>query len=152
MQIGVVSDSHSLLRPQVMKQLEHSDLIIHAGDIGSPEVIDGLSEIAPVVAIRGNIDTGEWAEQYPPTRLVTVQNKRLYVLHNIADLVQDPVAEHWDLVIFGHSHKPGIEYRNQVLHLNPGSIGPRRFKLPVALAELKIIGDELTTEIHEVAL
>ena len=152
MRIGVVSDSHGLLRPEVLKKLAQSDLIIHAGDLGSPEVIDGLSEIAPVAAIRGNIDKGEWAEQYPPTRLVTVQSKRLYVLHNIADLLQDPVAEQWDAVIFGHSHKPGIAYRNQVLYLNPGSIGPRRFKLPVALAELRIVGDELTAEIHEVVL
>lgn len=151
MKIGVISDTHGLLRPEVVKQLATVDHIIHAGDIGGPDVIAGLEKIAPVVAIRGNNDTGEWAAGIPDDAVVTLGNRRIYVLHNVKDLGCDPAATGFDIVISGHSHRPKAETINGVLYLNPGSAGPRRFKLPIAVAVLDVTAGALRPHIHEIS-
>lgn len=138
MRIGIISDTHGLLRHEATRRLAGADHIIHAGDIGAPEVIEGLQRIAPTTAVRGNIDVGEWAEGYPDTELVVLGGRAFYVLHNLKELKLDPATSGFDVVISGHSHRPKIEKNNGVLYVNPGSAGPRRFKLPVALALLQI--------------
>lgn len=150
--VGVISDTHGLLRPEALEALRDSDLIIHAGDIGPGEIVEGLSDIAETVAIRGNIDRESWAEKFPTSKTIEVSGKRIYILHNLKDLNFDPAAEHVDIVIAGHSHKPSIRQENGVLYLNPGSAGPRRFKLPVAVAKLYLSGEEPDAEIHELVL
>jgi putative phosphoesterase len=152
MRIGVISDTHGLLRPEAVKQLAAVDHIIHAGDIGGPEVITGLEKIAPVVAIRGNNDTGEWAAGIPDDAVVTLGNRRLYVLHNVKDLGCDPATVGFDIVISGHSHRPMVEIKGGVLYLNPGSAGPRRFTLPIALAMLELTDDRIIPRICEIAV
>jgi len=137
MRIGIISDTHGLLRPEAIKHLAGMDHVIHAGDIGAPEVIEGLRKIAPTTVLRGNIDAGEWAKDYPDTELVVLGGRALYVLHNLKEIKLDPAASGFDVIISGHSHRPKIETKNGVLYLNPGSAGPRRFKLPVALAILE---------------
>jgi uncharacterized protein len=149
MKIGVISDTHGLLRPEAVDRLAGVDHIIHAGDIGSPDVMTGLRGIAPVTAIRGNIDNGAWAADYPEEIRVALAGKSIYVLHNLNELSADPAAEGFDIVIAGHSHKPRIETRDGILYLNPGSAGPRRFTLPIALATLDLSGAEVRPEIHE---
>lgn len=151
MRIGVISDTHGLLRPAAVERLVHVDHIIHAGDVGSPDVIAGLREIAPVTAIRGNIDTGEWASDYPDTDVVALDGRLLYVLHNLNELSLDPAAAGFDVVVSGHSHQPKIETIAGVLYLNPGSAGPRRFTLPISLATLELTGNMLRPRIHEIA-
>jgi putative phosphoesterase len=138
LRIGVISDTHGLLRPEVEQRLAGVAHIVHAGDIGSPNVIAGLQRIAPVIAIRGNVDTGHWAEQYPETQMVTLGRCGIYVLHDIQTLQLDPVSSGIDVVVCGHSHRPRIETVRGVLYLNPGSAGPRRFKLPVTVATLDL--------------
>jgi putative phosphoesterase len=128
--IGIISDTHGLLRPRALAALERSDLIIHAGDVGRPEILDALRAIAPVTAVRGNIDTDPWAAALPETAEVD----RIYVLHNLRDLAIDPVARGYRMVVAGHSHRPGSFEKDCVLYVNPGSAGPRRFKLPVTVA------------------
>jgi uncharacterized protein len=154
LRLGVISDTHGLLRPEAIAALRGSDLIIHAGDVGTAAVIDGLREIAPTFAIRGNIDCGAWcgtwgASPLDPVSLVDVGEHLFYVLHNIADLDLDPPAAGFAAVVFGHSHKPLIDTRDGVLWLNPGSAGPRRFRLPVTLARVAVKGKELKPEIVE---
>jgi putative phosphoesterase len=149
LRLGVISDTHGLLRPEAIKALRACDLIIHAGDIGAPAVIDGLREIAPTHAIRGNIDRGSWAVPLDATALVDVGESLFYVLHNIADLDLDPPTAGFAAVVFGHSHEPSIETRDGVLWLNPGSAGPRRFRLPITLARVEVMGKELKPEIVE---
>src|SRR4051794_28569806 len=134
MRIGIISDTHGLLRPEAIRHLAGTDHIIHTGDIGAPEVIEGLRRIAPTSAIRGNIDTGEWAMDYRDTELLVLGGRAVYVLHNLKEIKLDPAASGIDVIISGHSHRPKIETSNGVLYLNPGSAGPRRFKLPIALA------------------
>jgi uncharacterized protein len=134
MRIGIISDTHGLLRVEAIKRLAGVDHIIHAGDIGAPEVIKELQRIAPTTAIRGNIDVGEWAKDYPDNKLVVLGGRALYVLHNVNEIKFDPAASGFDVVISGHSHRPKIETKNGVLYVNPGSAGPRRFKLPIAVA------------------
>lgn len=134
--VGVISDTHGLLRPQAIEALQDSDLIIHAGDIGRREVIDGLSEIAETIAIRGNIDKESWAEAFPLTRCIEIAGKSIYLLHDLKEMGFDPAARSIDIIIAGHSHKPRIYEENGVLYVNPGSAGPRRFKLPVSVAQL----------------
>lgn len=150
-QVGIISDTHSLLRPEALRTLAGSDLIVHAGDIGSAEVIRELAELAPIHAIRGNIDTADWAKAYAEDEVVEVNGKYLYVLHNLNDLDLDPAAAGFDVVISGHSHQPKIFSRDSVLYINPGSAGPRRFKLPIALATLSISNNKLNAEIVELA-
>jgi putative phosphoesterase len=147
--IGVISDTHGLLRPEAEQCLAEVRHIVHAGDIGRPEVIAGLCRIAPVIAIRGNVDTGLWAESYPETRMVRLGGRSIYVVHDIHDLQLDPVADGIDVVISGHSHRPGIETIDGVLYLNPGSAGPRRFSLPITLAILELTKSEIRPFIHD---
>jgi putative phosphoesterase len=147
--LGVISDTHGLLRPQAVAALRGCDLIIHAGDVGKPEVLDRLREVAPTFAIRGNVDGGAWAERLPDTDIVEVGALLFYVVHNIADLDLDPPTAGFAAVVFGHSHQPAIETRDGVLYLNPGAAGPRRFKLPVSLALVRVEGREVRPEIVE---
>ena len=145
--VGVISDTHGLLRPEALDVLRGSDMIIHAGDVGKPEVIDRLGEVAPVHVVCGNIDQGSWAAALPMTELVEVGDHRFFVLHDIAQLDVDPVAAGFAAVVFGHSHRPSIETRNGVLFLNPGSAGPRRFKLPITVARVKTSGRNIRVDI-----
>src|SRR5215472_159420 len=149
--IGIISDTHGLLRPEAIKRLAGVDHIIHSGDIGSPEVIDGLRRIAPTTAVRGNIDAGEWAKDYANTELVVLGGRALYVLHNLKEIKLDPAASAFDVIIFGHSHRPKIETKNGVLYVNPGSAGPRRFKLPIAVATLAVSDHVLLPRMLEIA-
>jgi putative phosphoesterase len=150
--IGVISDTHGLLRPQVGQRLAGVAHIVHAGDIGSPKIIAGLERIAPVIAIRGNVDTGSWAEHYPETRMVTLGGRCIYVLHDIKTLQLDPVSRGVDVVVCGHSHRPRIETVDGVLYLNPGSAGPRRFNLPVTVATLDVTASGVEPLIHHLDL
>jgi uncharacterized protein len=150
--VGVISDTHGLLRPQASAALRGCDLIIHAGDVGAPEVLDALGGIAPTFAVRGNIDRGDWAAALPMTRRVDAGPMRFFVLHDIADLDLDPGPAGFAAVVFGHSHMPSIETRAGVLFLNPGSPGPRRFKLPVTLGRIRVSGQKLHPEIIELRI
>ena len=145
--LGVISDTHGLLRPEAVAALHGCDLIIHAGDVGTEAVLDGLRGIAPTFAIRGNIDAASWAARLPPSDIVEVGELSFYVLHNIADLDLDPPTAGFAAVVFGHSHQPSIERSHGVLYLNPGSAGPRRFRLPVTLARVAVARLELRPEI-----
>jgi hypothetical protein len=131
--IGLISDTHGLLRPEAVKALDGCELIIHAGDVGTPEILDRLREIAPVVAVRGNIDKGE---ELPLTAVVETPSGRICVLHDVKQLDIDPAAAGFRMVLSGHSHKASQEERGGVLYVNPGSAGPRRFRLPITLARL----------------
>jgi putative phosphoesterase len=142
--VGVISDTHGLLRPEAVAALEGVDLIVHAGDIGNPEIIDELREIAPVHAIRGNVDRGLWADEFSPTEIVDLDGQSLYVLHDLNELDLDPAAAGFRVVISGHTHDPKITEERGVLYLNPGSAGPRRFRLPISLAQMRI-GDDADT-------
>jgi putative phosphoesterase len=144
--IGLISDTHGLLRSEAMEALRGSDLIIHAGDVGNAEILDQLRMIAPVVAVRGNIDKGPCVSGLKATEVVEAGATTIYVLHDIHDLDLDPVIAEFDIVVSGHSHKPGKTLRGGVLYINPGSAGPRRFKLPVTIARLKLGEDPWTVE------
>ena len=152
MRIGIISDTHGLLRPEAIKQFSGADHIIHTGDIGAPAVVEGLRRIAPTTAIRGNIDTGEWAKDYPDTELVVLGGRATYVLHNLNEMKLDPAASGFDIVISGHLHRPKIETKHRVLCINPGSAGPRCFKLPIAVASLAFSDRVLLPQILELAL
>jgi putative phosphoesterase len=152
MMIGIISDTHGLLRPEARERLAGVDHIIHAGDIGGPEVIAGLRELAPTTAIRGNVDKGQWANDHPHTDWLTLGGRTIYVLHNLNELDLDPAAAGIDVVVSGHSHQPKIETVDGVLYLNPGSAGPRRFTLPIALAILELSGDALQPRIHQLTV
>lgn len=147
--IGVISDTHGLLRPEAVEALRGSDLIIHAGDVGSEEVLEKLRDIAPVVAVRGNNDYGPWAAGLADVEVVHANGFRLYVLHDLDQLSIDPRTAEISAVIAGHSHKPQIEHRDKVLFLNPGSAGPRRFTLPIAIAHLHVGARQIEAEIVE---
>ena len=136
--IGLISDTHGLLRPQALMALRGSDLIIHAGDVGKPEVLAGLRKLAPVVAVRGNVDTSPWADALPQTAVAEAGAVQLYVLHDVQALDLDPAAAGFQVVVSGHSHQPGKFERDGVLYINPGSAGPRRFQLPVSVARLNM--------------
>jgi hypothetical protein len=145
--IGIISDTHGLLRPEAERGLTGVNHIIHAGDIGRPEIVEALRRIAPVTAIRGNVDSGEWAREYPDTKLVRLAGKSIYVLHDLKTLQADPSAG-VDVIISGHSHVPKIDTVGGVLYLNPGSAGRRRFKLPVTLATLEVVPEGMRPAIH----
>ena|SRR5437762_3275067 len=136
--IGLIADTHGLLRPEAVAALRGSDLIIHAGDIGDPAILDGLSQIAPVTAVRGNNDKGTWAATLPRTDLIQAGTAFIYVIHDLAELDLDPAAAGCGVVVSGHSHRPTQAWRDGVLFINPGSAGPRRFSLPVALGHLLV--------------
>ena len=144
--VGVVSDTHGLLRPQVLTALQGVGLIVHAGDVGGDDILPHLREIAPVVAVRGNVDHGPWAADLPQTDVVTVGEAMLYVLHDVHALDLNPAAAGFHAVISGHSHRPAATWRDGVLYLNPGSVGPRRFQLPISLARLRVRGAALQVE------
>ncbi|MER0236641.1 metallophosphoesterase family protein [Fulvimarina sp. MAC8] len=149
--IGVISDTHGLLRPEAIEMLEGVSHIIHAGDIGKPDIVTRLAEIAPVTAIRGNIDHADWAQDFPETACVELLDRRIFIIHDRNDLTFDPADEGHDVVISGHSHRPGTEIVDGLLYLNPGSAGPRRFRLPITLATLRMEGNSLSATIHEIA-
>ena len=151
-QIGVISDTHGLLRPEAIAALTGSDLILHAGDIGNLEVMEGLRAIAPVIAVRGNNDKGVWAEAISERESVKIEDVGLYLLHIIKDLNLDPVAAGIQVVISGHSHKPVVAEREGILFVNPGSAGPRRFKLPVSVAHLHVESAVVQAQIVELAV
>ena len=136
--IGLISDTHGLLRPEASAALQGSDLIIHAGDVGRPEILDELGRIAPVVAVRGNIDRGDWASKLPLTAVAEAGPAQIYVLHDLHELDLDPAAAGFRMVVSGHSHKPASSNRSGVLYVNPGSAGPRRFRLPVTVARVDV--------------
>jgi putative phosphoesterase len=136
--IGLISDTHGLLRDEALEELRGSELIIHAGDVGTPEILHKLRRLAPVVAVKGNIDKGALASDLPATTIVEVGLAVIYVLHDIQELDLDPVAAGIQVVVSGHSHKPGRSERSGVLYINPGSAGPRRFRLPVTIARLDL--------------
>ena len=142
-----MSDTHGLLRPQALARLRGVDRIVHAGDIGDPEILRALAALAPVTAVRGNNDRGLWARAIPETAVLEVGRVRLYVLHDIKTLDVDPRRAALDAVIAGHSHRPSLVERDGILFLNPGSIGPRRFTLPVAMAVLTVRGARVRGEI-----
>lgn len=147
--VGVIADTHGLLRPEAVAALQGADLILHAGDVGPAVILDELRAVAPTTAVRGNVDTGMWATALPLSDVVSVGGLELYMLHDRASLDLDPAAAGFAAVIFGHSHRPGAELRNGVLYLNPGSAGPRRFTLPVTIARLTIEDGRLTHQIVE---
>ena len=149
LKIGVISDTHGLFRPEAEKRLAGVDHIIHGGDIGRPDVLVAPRRIAPVTAIRGNVDTCDWAGNYADTELVRLAGRSIYVLHDLKKLPIDPVADGIDVIVSGHSHKAAIEIVNGILYLNPGSAGPRRFKLSITLATLDIWPGGLRPIIHD---
>lgn len=136
--IGLISDTHGLLRPEALDALRGSELILHAGDVGEPEILDDLGKIAPVVAIRGNVDTAPWCQKLNETELVETSVATFYLVHNVADLNLKPAAAGIHIVLFGHSHQPTQYEKDGVLYINPGSAGPRRFNLPTSLARLDL--------------
>ncbi|RIH94055.1 metallophosphoesterase family protein [Meiothermus granaticius] len=150
--VGVLSDTHGLLRPEAVQALKGVDWIVHAGDLGSAEVLEALRGIAPTVAVRGNIDRGEWAQGLPSTEILEVGPYALYVLHDLRELVLDPAAAGFAVVISGHSHRPAIRQEKGVLYLNPGSVGPRRFDLPVSMAEIRVGKGRLEPRLIELPL
>jgi uncharacterized protein len=147
--VGIISDTHGLMRPQAVAALQGAYLIIHAGDVGNPDIIRELAGIAPTHVVRGNIDKGNWAAELPLTELVGVGERLFYVLHEISQLDLDPAGAGFAAVVFGHSHQPLIETREGVLFLNPGSAGPRRFNLPVSIARVGVCGGRMRPEIVE---
>jgi uncharacterized protein len=150
--IGIISDTHGLFRPEIITIFKGSNLIIHAGDIGNSQVLDGLKAISKVIAVRGNNDTGEWASRLPETNSVTIQGISILIIHDLKELKLEPKKRGINVVICGHSHCPKVENRQDVLYVNPGSAGPRRFKLPVAVARLSLKPLNLETEIVELSV
>jgi putative phosphoesterase len=138
--IGLISDTHGLLRPEALAFLAGCDRIVHAGDICDRSVLERLETIAPLIVVRGNNDVGAWADALPVARTIDVDEVKIHVIHDIADLARHPAPDGVDLIVHGHSHKPAIVERNGVVHVNPGSAGPRRFSLPISIGELRIDG------------
>jgi uncharacterized protein len=138
MMLGLVSDTHGLLRDSALRALQNTGHIIHAGDVGDPKTLEALDKVAPVTAVRGNVDTAEWATKLPPTAMVEIGAVRLYVLHNVKELKLNAIPSGVSIMVSGHSHKPGQATRNGVLYINPGSAGPRRFNLPTTVARLDL--------------
>jgi len=145
--IGVISDTHGLLRAEAVEALRGSEVIIHAGDVGDPDILATLGEIAPVTAVRGNVDTEAWARKLPETNVLEIGGVSIYVLHNIDQLDLKPEAAGFAAVIYGHSHVPKQELKNGVLYFNPGSAGPKRFKLPVTMGKLCVESGKIRGEI-----
>jgi putative phosphoesterase len=146
--IGVISDTHGLLRPEALSALAGVEHIVHAGDIGSPEIVPRLAEIAAVTAIRGNVDTQSWARELPAWEAVTLAGRKFYVIHDLGDL--DPGAAGFDMVLSGHSHMPKTETRQGIVYLNPGSAGPRRFGLPITIATVDLSAEPLRPVIRQI--
>lgn len=149
---GLISDTHGLLRPQALAALRGVDVILHAGDIGSPEVLAALAEIAPVAAVRGNNDREAWARHIPDSRIVDLRGRNAYLLHDRAELERFPVPVACEIVVVGHSHRPLVERCDGVLYVNPGSAGPRRFRLPVCVAHLELDATRVEARIVELTV
>jgi putative phosphoesterase len=145
--IGVISDTHGLLRPEALAALRGSDYVIHAGDVGDPRILDKLAAIAPLTVVRGNVDHGVWAQKIPATNVLEIGDVSIYVLHSVQELDVKPEAAKFSAVVYGHSHVPKQELKNGVLYFNPGSAGPRRFKLPVSVGRLTLEGSKLEAKI-----
>jgi len=145
--VGVIADTHGLLRPEAIYFLKRCDLILHAGDVGNPDILKSLRSIAPTYAIRGNIDKGSWAKELPEKHVLEVEDKFFYLIHSIDDLDLDPAAAKFDAVIFGHSHQPTSYQKDGVWYFNPGSAGQKRFKLPVSIGRITIVNSRLESEI-----
>jgi uncharacterized protein len=145
--VGVLADTHGLLRSGALEALAGCELLVHAGDVGKPEILESLQALAPVYAVRGNVDWGAWAQSLPETQVVAVEGVQLYVLHDLYELDIDPAAAGFQAVISGHTHQPLVEERAGVLYINPGSAGPRRFNRRVSLARLAVDGEALSAEI-----
>ena len=150
--IGIISDTHGLVRPQALEAVKDVDMILHAGDIGSQDVLDTLNAIAPVVAVRGNNDKADWARSLPDWEVVEVGNVSIYMLHDVKEIDISPSGAGFQVVVSGHSHRPAVAEQRGVLYVNPGSAGPRRFTLPVSLAHLHVAGEKLHAEIIELAV
>jgi hypothetical protein len=146
--VGLISDTHGLMRPEALAYLRGSDHIVHAGDIGTPEILEALRALAPVTAVRGNNDRGRWARAVPSSANFQIDDVAIHVLHDVEQLRLHPGVR---VVVSGHSHKPRVEERDGVLYVNPGSAGPRRFTLPIALGELRISGETVKAQIRELA-
>jgi putative phosphoesterase len=149
--IGVISDTHGLLRPEALAALQGSDYIIHAGDLGDAQILSELAAIAPVTAVRGNVDHGAWAQELPATNVLEIGEVSIYVLHRIQDLDLKPEAAKFAAVVYGHTHVAKQEWKNDVLYFNPGSAGPRRFKMPVSVGRLLLTKGKLESEIVKLA-
>jgi len=149
--VGLIADTHGLLREEAKAFLRGSDFIVHAGDVGHAEILQQLASIAPLTAVRGNTDRGSWAEGLEPTAVLQVERVWIYAIHDIAELDVDPRAAGFHVVVSGHSHKACVSERDGVLYVNPGSAGPRRFKLPVSVAELVVVGASVRARIEELA-
>jgi len=147
--IGVISDTHGLLRPEAIAALHGSDRILHAGDVGDPRILDRLGALAPVTVVRGNVDRGPWALALPETELVEIEGLSIYLIHDLGQLDLKPEAAGISVVIYGHSHQPKIEEKNGVLFFNPGSAGPRRFRLPVSIGMLEINAGNIQEQLVE---
>ena len=147
--VGLISDTHGLLRPEAVAFLRGSDFIVHAGDIGDPGVLTALEAVAPVTAVRGNNDKSPWAKAIAETEALEVGKAFIYVIHDLAELDLDPAAAGFQVVVSGHSHKPAVETREGVLYVNPGSAGPRRFTLPIAVAELDVCRGSVKARVSE---
>jgi putative phosphoesterase len=137
--LGIISDTHGLLRPEALSALKGCQAIIHAGDIGNPAILDRLKSIAPVFAVRGNVDTEPWTSSLPPTAVVELQHVSIYVLHNLEQLDLNPKVAGFHIVISGHTHKPESHWHDGILYINPGSAGPKRFHLPITVAHLQLL-------------
>jgi hypothetical protein len=147
--VGVISDTHGLLREEVKSRLRGCDLILHAGDVGNPFVLTELGQITEVVAVRGNVDAGPWAKELKKEEFVEVSGRRICVVHDISTLSLDPACAGIDIVIYGHSHKPAVEWKAGILYLNPGSAGPKRLHSPISMALLRIGAENITPELVE---
>jgi putative phosphoesterase len=147
--VGLISDTHGLLRPEAVAFLRGSDFIVHGGDIGSEGVLEELATLAPVTAVRGNNDKGPWAETVRETEVLRVGEVCIYIVHDVAELDLDPVAAGFQVVVSGHSHRPSVRERDGVLYVNPGSSGPRRFKLPIAVGELRVVEKSVSARVVE---
>lgn len=150
LRVGLISDTHGLLRPQAVSFLEGSDLIVHGGDICDAAILTALAAIAPVVAVRGNNDHGTWAERLRESELFRVGDAFVYAIHDLAAIDIEPRAAGVQVVVSGHSHTPSVRHREGVLYVNPGSAGPRRFKLPISVGELTIEGTSVTVRTVEI--
>jgi uncharacterized protein len=149
---GVISDTHGLLRPEAVEALHGSDRILHAGDVGAPDILEALAKIAPVTAVRGNVDTASWACALPETEAVEAGGLLIYILHDLGQLDLKPEAAGFRVIVYGHSHHPKIEEKNGVLYFNPGSAGPRRFSLPVSVGRLTIGAGKVRAQLVELEI
>lgn len=150
--VGVISDTHGLVRPEAVDALRGVEMILHAGDVGGSQVLEALAAVAPVVAVRGNNDKGEWAGALPEWEVVEVGAVSIYVLHDLKGMDISPSGAGFRVVVSGHSHKPSVEERKGVLYVNPGSAGPRRFSLPVSVARLRVAGEEVNAQVIELSV